>query len=80
LRVTPSPINSTWVYYSAGILVQVSGAPPGEDIAGGFAHWTKGKWIIVYGPWSVGCGPLNKLTKMPIVVRDSFKRICGDST
>ena len=79
LRITRSPINSTWVYYSAGILVPVSGGPPGEDIAGGFAHWANGKWIIVYGPWSVGCGPLNKLTKMPIAVRDSFKKICGNS-
>lgn len=71
LRISLSPLNSTWVYYEAGL--HNSG---GEDSAEGFAHWANGKWLIVYGPWSEGCGPLTSLTKIPPKVRSSFANTC----
>ena len=54
LRISPSALNSTWVYYKAGL--HNSG---GEDFAEGFAHWVTGTWLIVYRPRSEGCGPLH---------------------
>jgi hypothetical protein len=71
LKLIDSPVNSTWVYYDAGLR---NGG--GEDFAEGYAHWTKGKWLIVYGPWSEGCGPLTSLTKIPLGVRNSFATSC----
>jgi hypothetical protein len=71
LSIAPSPRDGTWVYYRAGF--RTSG---GEDLAEGFAHWAKGTWHIVYGPWSQGCGPLTSLTKIPPTVRASFTSTC----
>jgi hypothetical protein len=71
LRMTRSPLNSTWVYYKVGL--HTSG---GEDLAEGFAHWANGTWLIVYGPWSVECGPLASLTKIPLDIRRSFASAC----
>jgi len=71
LRIYVSPLKSTWVYYKAGLHNS-----DGEDLAEGFAHWANGKWLIVYGPWSEGCGPLTSLTKIPQNVRDSFANTC----
>jgi hypothetical protein len=71
LRLFLSPLNSTWVYYKVGL--RNSG---GEDFAEGYAHWANGKWLIVYGPWSDGCGPLTSLTRIPLSIRSSFVNIC----
>ena len=46
-------------------------------MAEGFAHWVNGKWVIVYGPWSVSCGPLKSLSKIPKAIRNSFIAICN---
>jgi hypothetical protein len=71
LKIVRSPVNGTWVYYRAGL--RTSG---GEDLAEGYAHWANGMWLIVYGPWSEGCGPLTSLTRIPVKIRRSFVNIC----
>jgi hypothetical protein len=76
LTIKPSPINPAWVYYIAGIPVRASNGTTQEDMAEGFAHWVNGKWVIAYGPWSVSCGPLKSLSKIPKAVRNSFTKIC----
>jgi hypothetical protein len=76
LTIKPSPINPAWVYYTAGIPVRASNGTTEEDLAEGFAHWVNGKWVVVYGPWSVSCGPLKSLTKIPKAIRNSFILIC----
>lgn len=69
LNLFPSPINRTWVLYKAGIPYNGS-----WDYATGFAHWASGHWVDVYGPWSVVCGKVKTLSKMPETVRNSFAK------
>jgi hypothetical protein len=67
LSFAASPTYPTWVYYRIG--TRNSG---GEDIGEGFAHWVNGRWIDLYGPWSVECGPLRTMVKIPRIVRNYF--------
>lgn len=77
LTIKASPVNATWVYFTAGIPTAANGNPAGgEDLAEGFAHWVTAKWEIIYGPWSAMCGPLNSLKRLPLSVRHSFTKIC----
>lgn len=62
-----SPLYPTWVYYV--VAFRTGG---GEDTGEGFAHWVSGHWIDVYGPWSVDCGPIKTLVKIPLAVRNNF--------
>ncbi len=50
LTLYPSPLNSYWVLYHAGLAT--SG---GEDNAEGYAHFVAGHWIDVFGPASGFC-------------------------
>jgi hypothetical protein len=71
LSVEPSPLNSTWVLYHAGL--KTTG---GEDNAEGYAHFVAGSWINVFGPASGFCTETGPIPGLPRTIRTSLARWC----
>ena len=77
LRITPSKVNSTWVYYVAGIRVSTGSGTTTEDSAVGYAHFISGRWINVLGPGTGDyCADPASFHKIPFAIRKSFGLNC----